>query len=141
MLFLDGREVFDAADPAAQVLRMYQAALSRAPDQAGLHGWVASLQAGAPLSALAASFLASPEFAARTGAGLGTAGFVTALYQNALGRAPNAAGLAGWSAVLDSGQQTRAQVLAGLSESAENRANTAPNILSNDPGQYGIKFA
>jgi Ca2+-binding RTX toxin-like protein len=33
--FADGRLVFDAADPAAQVARLYEAALDRLPDQGG----------------------------------------------------------------------------------------------------------
>ena len=133
--YFDGREVFDPNDPAAQVLRLYQAAFGRAPDQAGLHGWVGALQQGTPLSAVAGAFLGTPEFAARYGAGLSTTGFVTALYQNALGRAPDAAGLAGWvgqissvqvsSGQVSSGQVSQAQVLTDFSESAENRADTA----------------
>ena len=128
--FIDGREVFDPNDPVAQVLRLYQAALGRTPDQPGLHGWTGALQAGGHLSDVAAAFLGSPEFAARFGATQGTAGFVTALYQNALGRAPDAAGLAGWISAIDTGQQTRAQVLMGFSESAENRANTANRVAA-----------
>jgi len=128
--FLDGREVFDPDDPAAQVLRLYQAALGRAPDQPGLHGWTGALQAGGHLSDVATAFLDTPEFAARFGAAQGTAGFVTALYQNALGRAPDAAGLASWTSAIDSGQQTRAQVLVGFSESAENHARTQSQVAA-----------
>ncbi len=32
------------------------------------------------------------------------------------------------------------QVVTGFSESAEYQANTAPNIMSSDPAQYGIKL-
>lgn len=141
--FLDGREVFDPNDPAAQVLRLYQAALGRAPDQAGLHQWIGSLQAGAPLSDLATAFLGSPEFAARYGAGLGTTGFVTALYQNALGRAPDAAGLADWTSRISSGQITQSQALVGFSESAENRADTAGQVAAGiwDVSEAGAEVA
>ena len=146
--FLDGREVFDPAEPAAQVLRLYQAALGRAPDQAGLHGWIGALEQGAPLSGLAASFLGSAEFAARYGTGLGTAGlspaaFVTALYQNALGRAPDAAGLAGWVGEISSGQVTQAQALVGFSESAENQARTAGQVAAGiwDVSEAGAEVA
>ena len=141
--FFDGREVFDPNDPAAQMLRLYQAALGRAPDQPGLHQWISNLQAGVPLTALATAFLGSPEFAARFGAGLGTAGFVTALYQNALGRAPDAAGLASWTSQIDGGQMTRAQVLVGFSESAENRANTAGQVAAGiwDVSEAGAEVA
>ena len=68
--FIDGRLVFDAGDPAAAVTRVYQAALGRLPDQGGLNFWIASLQSGTPLAALATGFLGSAEFIARFGAGL-----------------------------------------------------------------------
>ena len=141
--FLDGREVFDPNDPAAQVLRLYQAALGRAPDQAGLHQWIGNLQAGAPLSSLAAGFVGSAEFTARYGAGLSTTGFVTALYQNALGRAPDAAGLASWTSQINSGQITQAQALVGFSESAENRADTAGQVAAGiwDVSEAGAEVA
>ena len=51
--FADGRLVFDANDPAAQVVRLYEAALDRLPDQGGLNYWIGALQHGQPLSALA----------------------------------------------------------------------------------------
>ncbi|MFT8247218.1 family 16 glycosylhydrolase, partial [Roseomonas sp. BN140053] len=38
--FVDGRLVFDPTDPAAQVVRLYNAALARAPDQDGLNHYV-----------------------------------------------------------------------------------------------------
>lgn len=126
--FLDGREVFDGSDPAAVVTRLYQAALSRAPDQAGLNVWTARLQAGAPLSDLANGFLSSPEFIGRFGTGLSNADFVTRIYQNVLGRAPDAAGLAAWSGSLEAGQQSRGQVLAGISESPENQSRSAGQV-------------
>jgi Domain of unknown function (DUF4214)/RTX calcium-binding nonapeptide repeat (4 copies) len=44
---------------------------------------------------------------------------VTLLYQNVLGRAPDAGGLASWKNLLDAGTQTRTQVVTGFSESAE----------------------
>jgi len=143
VLFLDGREVFDPNDPAAQVLRLYQAAFGRAPDQAGLHGWINAIGQGTPLAAVAGAFLGSAEFNARYGVGLGTSAFVTALYQNALSRAPDAAGLAGWTSEINSGQVTQAQALVGFSESAENRANTAGQVAAGiwDVSEAGAEIA
>ena len=123
--FIDGRLVFDAGDTAAQVARLYQAGLGRAPDQGGLNYWIAALQNGAPLADLATGFLSSPEFAGRFGTGLGNSAFVSAIYDNVLGRPPEAAGLAFWTAGLDRGGVTRGETLAGISESGENRSRTA----------------
>jgi Ca2+-binding RTX toxin-like protein len=120
--FADGRLVFDANDPAAQVMRLYQAALGRQPDAVGRDHWTDSLMQGASLSSLAESFLNSAEFLARFGQP-DHAGFMVRSYEQALGRAPDAQGLAYWQAQL-AGGMSRAEMLVGFSESSENRART-----------------
>ena len=65
--FLDGTLSYDVNGPGAQVVRLYQSALGRAPDQAGLSYWLQSIQSGTPLDALSSSFLVSAEFIARFG--------------------------------------------------------------------------
>ena len=124
LAFADGRMVFDPDDPAARVTRLYEAALDRLPDQAGLNFWTGALQAGQPLSALASGFLESPEFAARFGALPDNGAFIDRLYLNVLGREADPAGKQGWLDLMNNGAG-RAQVLEGFSESAENKANTA----------------
>ena len=119
----DGRLVFNEADPAAQVVRLYHAALDRDPEQQGLNFWIGQLREGHGLLDLAQSFLASPEFNSRYGS-LTDSQYVDRLYQNVLGREGEAAGKAWWLSQLDSGH-SRAEVLQGFSESAENKANTA----------------
>ncbi|CAA9283492.1 MAG: hypothetical protein AVDCRST_MAG04-3915 [uncultured Acetobacteraceae bacterium] len=122
--FADGRLVFDANDPAARVVRLYEAALDRAPDQAGLNAWIGAVQGGQPLSGLASGFLASDEFRARFGAIGDNGAYVDRLYQNVLGRAGDAAGRESWLGALNAGT-SRADVLVAFSESAENKAGTA----------------
>ena len=121
--FLDGTLSTDTGSDLAQAYRMYQAAFDRAPDTAGLAYWTAQLDAGTPLATMAQDFLGSPEFQATYGA-LSDGDFVAALYQNVLGRAPDAAGAAFWQQAL-AGGTSRAGVLVGFSESTENVANTA----------------
>jgi serralysin len=120
---------------AGQIWRLYQAVLGRAPDAAGLAGWVDRLagDAGpagasrAELNAAAQGFAASAEFQARYG-GLSDAAFVSLLYRNVLDRAPDAAGLAAWTAKLARGAD-RAEVVTGFSESAEFVADSLPDTL------------
>ena len=126
--FGDGRLVFDDNDPAAQVVRLYQAALGRQPDAAGREFWTSQLMEGAPLSRLANGFLSSPEFLARFGQPDDT-GFVATAYRQALGREPDADGQAYWQSKLASGF-SRADLLTGFSESPENRAITAPLVAN-----------
>ena len=87
----DGHLVFNEADPAAQVVRLYHAALDRDPEQQGLNFWIGQLREGHGLLDLAQSFLASPEFNSRYGS-LTDSQYVDRLYQNVLGREGEAAG-------------------------------------------------
>ncbi len=111
----------DAND--ATVARLYEAIDARAPDPGGLAGYASALDGGQSVAQIAAAMLASPEYAGRFGAP-GDAAFVGDLYRNLLGRAPDSAGLAGYTAALGGGE-TRAQLVAGFVASDEARLATA----------------
>ena len=126
----------DANGP--QVARLYDTVFGRVPDLAGLQNWEIVLgSARSTLDQVAGAFTNSAEFQAQYGA-LANGAFVTALYNNALHRGPDQAGLAGWVSQLDGGM-SRSAVVLGFSESAEHQSNTAANIISGDPANYGIK--
>ena len=122
--FVDGDLSYDPNGAAAQITRLYQAALNRAPDQAGLHDWIRQLGTGTTLGTVAAGFVSSAEFASRFGTNLDNTGYITALYANVLHRTPDSGGLAAWTGQLASGA-ARSDILVDFSESAENRSNTA----------------
>ncbi|WP_406858167.1 DUF4214 domain-containing protein [Alsobacter sp. KACC 23698] len=134
--FQDGRLAYDVTDPAAVVLRAYDAAFNRAPDPTGLAYWTAQLDAGASVSSVAAAFAGSAEFQAKYGA-LDNQQFVSAIYQNVLDRAGDPTGVSYWTQQLDSGAATRGQVLAGFSESPEHveqsRAQIEAGYWEQDP--------
>lgn len=122
-------------DPAARVVRLYDAALDRAPDAEGFGFWAAALRGGASLESLAGAFLDSDEYAARTdeaggGPDPGDAGFLARLYRDALRRGGDAEGLAFWEAELAGGLRSRAGVLAAFAESAEAVAASAPLLVA-----------
>ncbi|MEC3862688.1 DUF4214 domain-containing protein [Mesobacterium sp. TK19101] len=118
-----------APGEAAQVYRLYQATLGRAPDIGGHLDWTGRIYAGdVDIRGAAGGFVNSAEFQATYGA-LDNPQFVELLYQNVLGRAADAGGLAGWVGQLDGGA-TRAQVVVGFSESTEFKANTAAEAAS-----------
>jgi hypothetical protein len=110
----------------APVARLYLAAFLRVPDQPGLDNWVAFLRAGNSLQSAADAFVASQEFVNLYG-GLSDSDYVSALYQNVLGRSADPAGLANWVALLHGGA-SRGQVLIGLSESPEAISRFAPSV-------------
>ena len=122
--FIDGRLVFDQDDTASQVARLYRAGLGRGVDQAGLDYWTKAVEGGARLGDLARGFLDSPEGQAIYGKNLSDAEFVARLYRNVLGREGDTGGQAFWTGRLGEGA-SRADVLAAVADSGENRQATA----------------
>ncbi|GAC1345974.1 MAG: hypothetical protein NVSMB18_26900 [Acetobacteraceae bacterium] len=110
--------VFINNDQATQVERLYYTALDRNADAGGLSNYVNALNGGATLASVAQAMVNSPEFANVYGS-YSAAQFVTALYQNVLGRAPDAGGFATWTNGLNNGTLTKAAVVLGFSQSAE----------------------
>ena len=115
----------------AQVALLYQAALNRPPEAAGLAYWdktVAGLTDATTLNiasgasngiiAIASGFTGSIEFTNKYGSSLTSTQFTTLLYSNVLDRAPDQGGLDYWVSQLDAGV-SREQVLAGFAVSAE----------------------
>ncbi|MEC3861571.1 DUF4214 domain-containing protein [Mesobacterium sp. TK19101] len=110
-----------------KIFRLYQTAFDRDPDAGGLSLWVENFATGA-LSQIgvAGGFVGSAEFYATYGGTTNTE-YVTALYQNALDRDPDAPGLADWTARLDAGA-TRAEVLIGFAQSTEFSAKSDSDL-------------
>ncbi|MGV7206235.1 DUF4214 domain-containing protein [Oxalobacteraceae bacterium A2-2] len=128
--FSDGSEVaFDTGSGqiAGEAYRLYQAAFNRTPDSGGLGYWIAMMDKGVSLHDVSASFLASKEFADTYGSNLSNAQLVLQLYTNVLHRTPDQGGYDWWVQRLNDGGQ-RADVLAAMSESAENVANVVGQI-------------
>jgi hypothetical protein len=102
-----------------EVQALYQHYLCRAADPAGLAGFVSLLDSGGSVEQVAAMIVGSPEYYQVRG-GSTTAGFLTALYQDALNRLPDASGEAGFALALAQGAN-RGQVAAAVFTSAEYR--------------------
>lgn len=119
-------KVFMDSVEARQVYRLYKAAFDRDPDRGGLEYWVGQYVAGMALSKISVGFTSSAEFNALYPAGNVTA-FLYGLYDNVLGRAPDAGGLGYWEGQMQQGMQP-AEVLLAFSESPENQAALAGRI-------------
>lgn len=102
--------------------RLYRAAFGREAETAGLRYWVDRRDKGLSLSSMAREFTVTPEFRNAYDA-LDDTAFVTAIYRNVLGRAPDAAGRDYWVGRLADGMR-RHQLLASFSESPEHKART-----------------
>ena len=109
------------------LVRLYTAYFLRTPDYGGLMFWFNTMYPGSgygsSLAQVSDAFAQSAEFVTRYGA-LDNAGFVTRVYQNVLGRNPEADGFAYWLAQLNGGM-SRGQLMIGFSESVENQNATA----------------
>lgn len=92
-----------SGDQLESFVEFYVAYFNRAPDAVGLAFWGTAFANGLSLEAIAAQFMQQPEAQAAYGGNMSNMDFVSAIYSNVLGRAPDAAGLQFWSAALDLG--------------------------------------
>jgi len=124
-----------------QLSRLYQAYFRRLPDANGFSYWLGERAKGSALELVSDAFASSSEFQAAYGS-LSNQQFVDLVYQNVLGRSPDAAGRSYWVAVLASGV-SRGAVMTGFSESGELVANTgtAPVQSTADAEIYRLYVA
>jgi hypothetical protein len=102
----------------ALVVTAYIGAFNRDPDYAGFTYWMNQIKQGlANQSTMLATFITSPEFLAIYGSTTNTQ-FVTLVYQNVLGRAPDTTGLNYWLGQLNGGV-SRASMLQAFLNGAE----------------------
>jgi hypothetical protein len=120
---------------------LYQQYLHRAPDPGGLASSLAFLNSGGTNEQLAAIIAGSPEFFALAG---GTnAGFLNALYADALGRGVDGSGAASWGGFLANGVSRNAVAL-GILSSVEYHTNLVESYYemflrrSADPGGLAV---
>ena len=118
-----------AIDPiGAQVYRLYTGVLDRQPDAAGFELFTGALQIGAlTVQGVVNDFVGSAEFADVYGE-LDNAAFVELLYDNVLPGNEDPAGRAAFTAALDSGSLTRAQVVLDFVNSFDYRSRTTEGV-------------
>jgi hypothetical protein len=134
----------------AQIAALYNAALGRVPDFAGLEFYAYQIaNQGLTLHQAAVYFIASPEFqkdfpAAALPAddgGPNDQAFITALYQNILHRTPSASELAYYVSDLQGtlagvAAQDRAQLLVNFALSPENQNDISGWLINTSNGDY-----
>jgi hypothetical protein len=121
---------------AAPLVRLYRSYFLRSPDSAGMRYWYGRRAAGASLAPISSSFAASSEFRNRYGS-LSNKAFVQLVYQNVLGRPPDAGGLAYWTSRLDQRSSTRGAVMASFSESSEH-IRTSAGVVDPTVAVWGL---
>ena len=125
--FLDGSLTFDLQSTAAQIVRLYDSFLGRAPDIQGFDSYLAFVAAGHTVADMAANAAASPEFQAAT-ASLSDSDYIAYVYQHSLRRAPDPGGLQAYLDALHTGALTRVSMIVQAAESPEHVALTAGTV-------------
>ena len=119
----------DIEGNAGQAYRLYKAAFDRIADPQGLGFWIDVLDRGVGLAQVARGFVESDEFGSLYGTSVSNDLFVELLYQNVLGREPDASGYQYWLDQIATGL-SREQVLVQFSESTENKNQVAGLIAT-----------
>ena len=125
-LAADTSSIWIPSTDGSLVTQLYQTAFDRTPDAAGLQAWTQALQGGLTPAQFAQDLINTPEFQTLY-AGQDNTQLISSFYQNALGRAPDAAGLTGWLNVAQASGDV-SQVLAGIATSAEAAARITPSL-------------
>ncbi len=116
------------------VVRLYEGAFLRPPEQAGFDFWMVAYTSGSmSLSEIAQFFSGSTELVDLYGE-LDNDAYVTQIYENVLGRGPDAEGLAFWLAEMAAGMD-RGTVLLRFTESPELVATTGTAVPTD--GYFG----
>jgi hypothetical protein len=103
---------------ATYINEVYEVALERPADAQGLAGWEMALANGMSRTTFDQLVVGSSEFQSSI-TQPANAAFVGTLYEQALGRAPDPAGLQGWTTALVTGNLNNAGVAIGIAESPE----------------------
>ena len=113
------------------IVRLYAAYFKRTPDYVGLMHWLGTMYPasgmGKDLIYVSDAFALSGEFVSTYGQ-LNNTGFLTRVYNNVLGRDPDADGYAAWMSRLAAGM-SRGELMLGFSESDENQSATTNRQL------------
>ncbi|WP_322402424.1 DUF4214 domain-containing protein [Massilia luteola] len=127
--FSDGAVALDISGSAGQAFRLYQAALDRPAESAGLGFWIYQLDHGLTLDDMVQDIIKNqPEFTQKYGTNPTDAQFVNLLYANVLHRSPDAAGYDFWLHALANHDTTQVGIVKFFSESPENQAQVIGTI-------------
>jgi hypothetical protein len=136
------RELAQSLEWIARTIdEMYNSALGRSAEPAGLRYWRDLVVGGLRITDVGAELYASEEFYRRSGAT--PRRFVAALYEEILGRSPDQAGMDYWLSVLGAGAPRRV-VAASFYASIESRrdrvARTYRSVLGRGPDAGGHAY-
>lgn len=125
----------------AAITELYIAYFDRAPDALGLHFWTTAFSDGLGLDTMPEAFFDQPEHRSLYGEVTDIPAYITAVYENVLGRSPDADGLSFWLEFLEADAQSHTPifvqaVLAGAKATSGSAADAAYLSGKNTLGTY-----
>ena len=114
----DGIATLDP-DDFAQIVELYIAYFNRAPDAVGLAFWGNAFADGLSMEEMAALFIDQDETRETYPGTMSNAAFATAVYNNVLGRVPDADGFDFWVGLLEDGAVGRDTFILSVLEGAK----------------------
>lgn len=114
----DGIANLDPED-FGQIVELYIAYFNRAPDALGLAFWGNAYSEGLSLEEMATLFIDQTETRDTYPSGMNNTDFATAVYENVLGRVPDADGFTFWTDLLDTGVVERDVFILSVLEGAK----------------------
>ncbi|MGM4247055.1 beta strand repeat-containing protein [Sulfurimonas hydrogeniphila] len=122
-----------------EIAKIYIAAFGRVPDAGGLDNWYNQYAAGLmTYDEIAQDFTNQPEYQATYPAIMTNSEYITAIYNNVFGRAPDAGGLQNWVNQLDAGVLDRGNIMYSMLQSAAEPGNDDGVRLEN-MATFGIQ--
>lgn len=115
-----------SADDLSSIIELYIAYFNRAPDAEGLYFWGAVFNNGFTLAQIAEGFADQDETRAAYPTGTTNEEFATIVYNNVLGRTPDAGGFEFWVGLLDDGRVVRDEFILRVLEGA--KADLRPDL-------------
>jgi V8-like Glu-specific endopeptidase len=126
-----------SSEQITSLTEIYVAYYNRAADAEGLYFWADKLAEGMSLNEIATYFSQSPEAQALYPNTTDTSAFVTAVYENVLGRAPDADGFDFWTTNLSNGSLQPANFVLSIIGGAQG----ADVTYLSDKADLGIYFS
>lgn len=129
------------ADQFKPLAEMYAAYFNRAPDATGLYFWADKLAEGLSLNQIAELFFDQAETRALYTDPSNTDAFVTAVYDNVLGRTPDVSGFDFWKGQVSSGNVSQGAFVLEVIQGAKNGGSAADVQYLSQKTDLGIYFS
>ncbi|MGL7298924.1 DUF4214 domain-containing protein, partial [Salmonella sp. NW910] len=123
----------------AEITKIYIAAFHRVPDEAGLQNWLNQYTAGLmTYDQIAENFTSQPEYLAKYPETMTNEEYVTEIYNNLFGRAPDPEGLVNWTNQLNANVFDKGTIMYAMLETAASQPNNVDSIRLENMATFSL---